>query len=68
MLKAYADEHVVFGLVQALRQRGMDVIRVQDRGREQADDAELLDEALQDERVMLTNDVDFLMLAAQRAA
>ena len=68
MLKAYADEHVVFGLVQALRQRGMDVIRVQDRGREQTDDAELLDEALHDERVMLTNDVDFLALAAQRAA
>jgi len=45
----------------------MDVVRVQDRGREQAADAELLDEALQDERVMLTNDVDFLALAAQRA-
>jgi len=68
MLKAYADAHVVFGLVQALRQRGMDVVRVQDRGREQADDTELLDEALHDERVMLTNDVDFLVLAAQRAA
>lgn len=68
MLKAYADEHVIFGLVQALRQRGMDVVRVQDRGREQADDAELLDEALHDGRVMLTNDVDFLTLAARRAA
>ncbi|MGH8065164.1 MAG: DUF5615 family PIN-like protein [Candidatus Entotheonellia bacterium] len=68
MLKGYADEHVVFGLVQALRQRGMDVVRVQDRGREQADDADLLDEALADERVMLTNDMDFLALAAERAA
>jgi len=68
MLKAYADEHVVFGLVQALRQRGMDVVRVQDRGRQQAEDAELLDEALHEERVMLTNDVDFLALAAGRAA
>lgn len=68
MLKAYADEYIVFGLVQALRQRAMDVVRVQDHGREQTDDAELLDEALHDERVMLTNDVDFLALAAQRAA
>ena len=68
MLKAYADEHVVFGLVRALRQRGMDVIRVQHRGRQQADDAELLDETLHDERVMLTNNVDFLVLVAQRAA
>jgi biotin operon repressor len=48
MLKGYADEHVVFGLVQALRQRGMDVVRVQERGREQADDAALLNEALAD--------------------
>jgi Domain of unknown function (DUF5615) len=68
MLKGYADEHVVLGLVQALRQRGMDVVRVQDHGREQADDADLLDEALADERVMLTNDMDFLALAAERAA
>jgi len=68
MLKGYADEHVVFGLVQALRQRGMDVVCVQDQGREQADDADLLDEALSEERVMLTNDTDFLALAAVRVA
>ena len=68
MLKGYADEHMVFGLVQALRQRGMDVVRVQERGRGQADDADLLNEALTDERVMLTNDTDFLALAAERAA
>ena len=37
MLKGYAAEHVVFGLVQALRQRGMGVVRVQEHGREQAD-------------------------------
>lgn len=67
MLKAYADGHIVFGLVQALRRRGMDVVRIQDRGRETADDAEVLDEALYDERVMLTNDTDFLVLAAQRS-
>ena len=68
MLNGYADEHVMFGLVQALRQRRMNVVRVQEHGREQADDADLLDEALADERVMLTNDTDFLALAAARAA
>ena len=68
MLKGYADEHVLFGLVQALKQRGMDVLRVQERGRGQADDADLLNEALTDARVMLTNDTDFLALAAERAA
>ena len=46
----------------------MDVVRVQERGRGQADDADLLNEALTDERVMLTNDTDFLALAAERAA
>lgn len=46
----------------------MDVVRVQERGCEQADDADLLNEALIDERVMLTNDTDFLALAGERAA
>ena len=68
MLKGYADEHVILALVEALRRRGMDVVRVQDRGREEADDAGLLDEALADERVVMTNDTDFLRLAAERAA
>ena len=43
---------MVFGLVQALRQRCMDVVHVQDRGREQADDADLLDAALTDDKVV----------------
>jgi hypothetical protein len=68
MLKGYADEHVALALVEALRRRGMDVVRVQDRGREETEDSELLDEALADERAMLTNDIDFLRLAAERAA
>ena len=68
MLKGYADVHVVFAIVQALRRRGMDVAIAQDRGREEADDADLLSEALTDQRVMLTNDADFLVLAARYAA
>src|SRR5688572_3798968 len=68
MPKGYADEHVVFGLVQDLRQRGTDVVRVQDQGPEQADDSDLLDETLSEERVRLTNDTDFLALAAVRVA
>ena len=67
MLKSYADEHVVYPIVQALRQRGMDVVTVQERGRQGTNDAELLTEALEDERVMLTNDRDFLVLAADMA-
>ncbi|NUQ60931.1 MAG: DUF5615 family PIN-like protein [Pirellulales bacterium] len=68
MLKGYADVHVVFAIVEALRRRGMDVDTVQDRGRDEAEDAELLAEALASQRVMLTNDTDFLALAASHAA
>ena len=67
MLKSYADVHVVFAIVQALRRRGMDVVTVQDLGQDEADDADLLAEALADQRVMLTNDTDFLALAARYA-
>jgi len=59
VLPGYTDVHVVFVIVQALRRRGMDVVTAQDRGRQEADDAELLAEALADQRVMLTNDTDF---------
>ncbi len=65
MLKGYADVHVVFAIVQALRRRGMDILTAWDHGHEEADDAELLAEALADQRVMLTNDTDFLVLAAR---
>ena len=68
MLKVYADEHVIAPLVEALRKRGMDVVTVQERGREGADDAALLAEAFHEQRIMLTNDQDFLVLAAQHAA
>ena len=68
MLKVYADEHVIALLVEALRQRGMDVVTVQERGRERADDTELLAEAFHEQRIMLTNDQDFLVLASQHAA
>jgi len=68
VLKAYADEHVIAPLVAALRKRGMDVVTVQERRREGADDADLLAEAFHEQRIMLTNDQDFLVLAAQHAA
>ncbi len=68
MLRGLADEHVVFAIVQALRRRGMDVVTVQDQGREGADDADLLADALREQRAMLTNDADFLVLAATCAS
>lgn len=64
MLKAYADEHVQSAVVEALRKRGLDVVTVQERGRHAADDATLLALALEEKRVLLTNDHDFLKRAA----
>jgi hypothetical protein len=65
VLAAYADEHVRSAIVQALRQRGMDVVTVQQRQGEGTEDADVLAEALRDSRVLLTNDTDFLRLAAR---
>lgn len=67
MLKGYADHHVVFAIVQALRTRGMDVVTAAERGQQEADDPELLTDALANRRVMLTNDTDFLALVAELA-
>jgi Domain of unknown function (DUF5615) len=67
LLKGYADEHVPHPLVLALRARGMDVVTVQERARRAAADADLLTEALSEERAMLTCDADFLDLAAKLA-
>jgi predicted nuclease of predicted toxin-antitoxin system len=50
----------VFALVQALRQRRMDIVRVQDRGRSTLT-MSIYRRALADGRVMLTNDTDFLV-------
>jgi hypothetical protein len=45
----------------------MDVVTVQDREQEGANDTDLLADALREQRVMLTNDTDFLALAARCA-
>jgi predicted nuclease of predicted toxin-antitoxin system len=68
VLKAYADEHVVSAVVQALGRRGRDVVTVQEHQGEGTDDAEVLAEAMRAGRVVLTNDTDFLALAARCAS
>jgi predicted nuclease of predicted toxin-antitoxin system len=64
VLPSYADVHVPYPIVQGLRMRGMHVVTAQDRGHHQAHDGVLLSQALQEHRVMLTCDHDFLRLAA----
>jgi hypothetical protein len=67
VLKGYADHHVVFAIFQALCTRDMNVMTAADRGQQEADDAELLADALANQRVILTNDTDFLALATEHA-
>lgn len=65
MLRFYADEHVILAVVNALRSRSVDVITVQEFGGEGMPDDELLAKAIHDHRAILTNDADFLVLAAR---
>lgn len=64
MAGCLADEHVSRALVQALRVAGADVATVQERGLAGATDEQVAAWALQELRFLLTNDTDFLRLAA----
>jgi hypothetical protein len=69
MLPGYADIHVKGRVVDGLRRQGMDVVRAQDRGLCGQDDEALLADATAENRLLLTNDEDFLAIdAAWQAA
>jgi hypothetical protein len=66
-VRFYADEQYPGQITRGLRQRGVDVLTVQDDGRSgEKDDAVLLDRATALGRVMLTCDDDLLVEAARR--
>ena len=65
MLPAYADEHVKSAIVHGLRRRGMDIVTAQERGQRQTDDEALLATATSEERLLLTNDTDFLRIHSE---
>ncbi len=62
----YADVHVRIEVVHGLRARGVDVLRAQEDGMDEAKDPDLLDRATSLGRVMVTQDDDFLVEAARR--
>jgi len=62
------DEHVASAITRGLRQRGVDILTVQDDQREGEDDPELLDRATKLGRVLFTRDTDFLKEASRRLA
>lgn len=63
-IKFYADEHVAKAVVKGLRQRGVDVRTVVEAGMRTATDQEHLALAEREERVIFTQDDDFLRLHA----
>ena len=60
----YTDEHISKAVVAALRTSGVDVLTVPDAGTMGASDKEHLQRAARDGRVLVTQDRDFLRLAA----
>lgn len=65
-VRLYMDEHVPSALTAGLKDRGVDVITVQEDGRGGFDDPELLDRAAWLGRVMFSQDADLLRLAAEK--
>ncbi len=64
--RLYIDEHVPRAITFGLRQRGVDVLTVQEDGRTGASDGDLMDRATELERVLFTQDDDLLTAATAR--
>jgi predicted nuclease of predicted toxin-antitoxin system len=64
VLKYHFDEHVGHSIARGLRRRGVDVTTTTDAGLLGASDDEHLDFAMREQRVVFTNDDDFLIIAA----
>ena len=60
----YTDENMQTAVVNALRQRGVDVLRCQDAGMRTADDIDHLTLATGQQRILVTRDDDFLKMHA----
>ena len=66
-IRFYTDEQVARAVVRGLRRRGVDVLTVPEAGTLGVSDAEQLHRARDEERVIFTQDDDFLRLAAEGA-
>jgi len=67
-IKLYLDEHIPRAVAEGLRRRGLDVLTVQDAGRSGLTDTDQLIFAHAEQRVLITMDSDFLILASRRLA
>lgn len=67
-IRLYMDEHVPRAVTQGLRRRGVDVLTAGEAGMLGVSDEEHLEFATSQQRVMVTQDDDFLRLSARGAA
>ena len=63
-VRFYADEHIPKAVIRGLRQRGVDILTVADAASIGAEDSTHLRRACGERRVIVTQDDDFLRLAA----
>lgn len=63
-IRFYADEHIPKAVIRGLRQRGVDILSVADATMMGAEDIAHLRRARVESRVIVTQDDDFLRLAA----
>ena len=66
-IRFYTDEQVARAVVRGLRRRGVDVLTVPEAGTLGVTDADQLQRARDGDRVIFTQDDDFLRLAAEGA-
>jgi hypothetical protein len=59
-IKFYTDTHIAKAVAVQLRNRGVDIVRCEEVGLAEASDLEHLEYALKHDRVVITNDDDFL--------
>jgi predicted nuclease of predicted toxin-antitoxin system len=64
-IKLQTDEHIPTAVILGLRQRGIDVLSTPQAGLLGASDESQLNYAVQQQRVIVTQDDDFLVLHAQ---
>jgi len=67
-IRFHLDEHVAEAIATGLRSHGVDVTTTHDAGLAGADDEDHVAFALTEERVIVTNDVDFLRIASEGTA
>ena len=65
-LAFYMDVHVRYAVTRELRLQGIDALTAQEDGSELLNDSELLDRATELERVLFSQDEDFLVEATRR--